>query len=291
MATVLKAQSEKSIRKVNVWSELSAGIYTLWYKNLYKFTHNSMEVVGTLFIPLTWMFLFGVCMTAVMQTVAGTGIRYQSYITPGVMLLTSLTAAVLGGSALLSERLNGTIKEYLVAPVPRFAVLLGAITSTLTKAIVQSLIVFLVGLLLDPTLLKQPLPTLAGLGIVSLFTLGFTGISIAFACKAKEMEGFHSIILLLNLPVLFISNALYPLSSMPATLRFLAYFNPTTYAVDAARHLFYNVPLEIGLWVDLPVLFAFAIAGICFAYYAFQNSVGNSEPASPVSLQPQIKKV
>ena len=276
MATVLKGQTNEvwvNLRSGNAWRGMATGVTTLWFKHLYKFTHSGMEMVGTLFIPLTWMFLFGVCMNAVMAQFNGVGIGYQAYITPGVMLLTSLTAAVFGGSALLSERLNGVINEYLVAPVPRLAILLGTIASSVTKAILQTLVVFGVGCLLDAALVKQPLPVVAGLGVIALFTIGFVGIAAAFAARAKEMEGFHSIILLLNLPLLFVSNALYPLSNLPDTLRVLAYCNPTTYAVDAARHLFYGVPTEIGLWIDVPLLVAFAVGGIWFAYYSFIQSL------------------
>ena len=137
----------------------------------------------------------------------------------------------------------------------------------------QSAVVFGLGLLLDAALVKQPLAVLAGLGIVALFTLGFVGIAAAFAARAKEMEGYHSIIMVLTLPILLMSNALYPLDKMPATLRVMAYFNPTTYAVDAARHLFYGVPAEIGLWLDAPLLLIFMVAGLWFAYYSFKQSL------------------
>jgi ABC-2 type transport system permease protein len=274
MATVLKksAQVSRELPTSSILYKIKAilaGVFTLWFKHIYKFTHSSMEIVGTLGIPLLWMFLFGVCMDATLHQITGTGIGYKAYITPGVMFLTALTAAVMSGSTLLTERLNGVVKEYLVAPVPRIAVLFGTISSGLTKTVLQALIVLGLGALLDNALILEVGSLLAGLAIVVVYSLGFVGIAAAFACKAQEMEGYHSIIMLINLPVFFASNALYPLSKLPAALRMLAYLNPTTYAVDASRHLFYGVPTEIGLWLDISVLLIFALASLGYAYYTF----------------------
>lgn len=274
MATTYNKTSLAS-KKTTSWSGLLAGTYTLWFKQMLKFVSSGMEVTGTLFIPLIWMFLFGVCMNTVLQGVQ-TGdsgsIGYTAYITPGVMLLVSLTAAVLGGSVLLSDRVNGLIKEYLVAPVPRLSILLGTILGSFTKAMLQGIVVLVLGVLLDSYLVFNIGTLVAGLAVIAIYTLGFIGIAMAFACKAKETEGYHSLILILNVPVLFMSNALYPLDKMPDFLRFMSYFNPTTYAVDAARYFFYNVTPEIGLAIDIPLLLAFMVAGIWYGYRLFKIS-------------------
>lgn len=274
MATTY-SKASLSGRKRTEWSGLLTGTYTLWFKQMLKFTSSCMEIMGTLFIPLIWMFLFGVCMNTVLQGVQtgdGGSIGYTAYITPGVMLLVSLTAAVLGGSALLSERVNGVIKEYLVAPIPRLSILLGTIFGSFTKAMLQGIVVLVLGVLLDSYLVFNFGTLVAGLAIIAVYTLGFIGIAAAFACKAKETEGYHSLILILNLPVLFMSNALYPLDKMPDFLRFMSYFNPTTYAVDAARYFFYNVKPEIGLAIDVPLLLAFMVVGIWYGYRVFKQA-------------------
>lgn len=250
-------------------ASLGTGIYTLWLKHMRKFFSSSMEIVGTLFTPAMWMLLFGVCMESMVQSAGDPS--YQLFITPGVMLLTGLAAAVLGGATLMIERLNGVIKEYLVAPVPRLSILLGTLASGLTKAMLQCLVVIWLGFFLDASLRFNPAALLAGLGLVAMYSLGFVGIAAAVACKARNIESYHSLILLLNLPVFFLSNALYPLDKMPGIFHTVALLNPTTYAVDATRYLMYGLPTEIGLWIDLPVLVAFMVFGVWFGYRNFQQ--------------------
>ncbi len=270
MATVLKNRAIAAPKEPGEWNGLLAGIYTLWLKHMRKFRSSPVEVLFTLATPVLWILFFGICMTG-MVVPTQTGLGYQAFITPGVMLLTGLTASILGGTTLLLERVNGTLKEYLVAPIPRLAVLLGSMTSGLTKAVLQAIAVLVAGAVLDSTLQFRILPFLAALTIVGVYSLGFVGLASAFASQAKSMESYHSLIMVMNLPVLFISNALYPLEKMPVTIRGLAMLNPTTYGVDACRILLYGSKPEIGLGIDLVVLAAFMVLGIYIGYRSFSS--------------------
>jgi ABC-2 type transport system permease protein len=63
---------------------------------------------------------------------------------------------------------------------------------------------------------------------------------------------------LLNLPLLFASNALFPTSLMPDWLQPLTKINPITYATDATRQLIlYSINVQ-QLLVDFAFLGVFA---------------------------------
>ncbi|HEX2910233.1 MAG TPA: ABC transporter permease [Chloroflexia bacterium] len=279
MATTLDKRLEQAAPRAvpSKGRRMASGVYTLWLKHMKKFRRSVMEIGGTLFMPILWMLLFGLSMKGVVKDNPNLSLstNYVAYMTPGILLLTSLTAAVLGGSTLLIERTSGVIKEYLIAPVPRLAVLLGTMASSLTKALLQSLLILVLGLLLGSGLHLNPLALLGGLVLVLVYSLGFVGIAAAAASTARGMESYHTLITILNLPVLFLSNALYPLDKAPAFVAVLAYLNPTTYAVDALRNLFYGINTEIGMWIDVPVLLAFMVLGVWFGLRTFQKAVAN----------------
>jgi ABC-2 type transport system permease protein len=279
MATAIKTRQQQlaPVAKAGALNGMSTGIYTLWLKHMRKFVTSGMELGGTLATPILWMLLFGLSMSGMVKEnrTVNLGISYEAYITPGIMLLTGLTAAVLGGSTLLLERTNGVIKEYLVAPIPRIAVLLGTIASGLTKAVLQSIIVLVLGLFVGAALIFNPLTILLGLVVVTLYSLGFVGICAAAASKAKGMESYHALIAVLNLPVLFLSNALYPIDKVPFAIQVFCYLNPTTYAVDATRNLFYGGQTQIGLPIDFAVLIGFMVLSVWYGYRTFQKSVAN----------------
>ena len=151
---------------------------------------------------------------------------------PGIIALTALGGAVTGGFTWLLERVRGIVKEYLVAPIPRLSILLGNALSTVTKALLQVLVIFVVGALVGAQLSFNQLYWLAGLLLISGYTLGFAGLALAFASKTDSTGAYHTIIFLFNLPLLFLSNALYPLDTLPIWMQIGAFFNPTTYVVD-----------------------------------------------------------
>lgn len=246
--------------------------FTLWQKHMRKFVRSKMEIVATLFFPLVLMGLFGVAMRRVMgETLPG--LDYLSYITPGILALTALTASVLGGATLLQERLSAIIREYLVAPVPRSSILLAVVGSGFTKALLQSAVILGLGLLLGVRP-NAHLPGLA-LSLIAFFAFigGFVGIAAAVAARAPSMEAYHSLIMLLNVPILFMSNALYPLDAMPLWLRLIALANPTTYLIDAMRAGLFGQAAELSLPLDLFVLVAFAALTLSWAGRSFRRVI------------------
>jgi ABC-2 type transport system permease protein len=71
-----------------------------------------------------------------------------------------------------------------------------------------------------------------------------------------------AVINLLNLPLLFASNALFPTSLMPDWLQPLTKINPITYATDATRQL-------ILYSIDMPKLILdFAFLGVFAAVFS-----------------------
>jgi ABC-2 type transport system permease protein len=69
-----------------------------------KFWRHREEAVGTLLSPVLWVLLFGAGMGAIVSEGA-TGIKdYTQFVAPGIMSLTALTGAVVGGATLRDER-------------------------------------------------------------------------------------------------------------------------------------------------------------------------------------------
>ena len=63
----------------------------------------------------------------------------------------------------------------------------------------------------------------------------FSTLSLIIACIVKTRERFMGIGQVLTMPIFFASNAIYPLSLMPAWLSAVSHVNPLTYEVDALR--------------------------------------------------------
>jgi ABC-2 type transport system permease protein len=254
---------------------------TLWSKHIRKTLSNPEEMIGMLIQPVLWVVLFGVGMKSMMGPgmAGGNDASYIAFMAPGIVALSALGGAVAGGSTWLNERLRGIVKEYLAAPIPRLSILAGNAISTVTKALFQGVVIFIVGMLMGTRITGNPLGWLGGLILVSGFAMGFAGISIGFASMTDNVGAYHSMIMLLNLPLLFLSNALYPLSTMPTWMRIGSYINPTTYVIDGMRQMMMANDVisvmsdPIPLWICFAVVIFFAFLGMRMGLSAFKKSI------------------
>ncbi len=258
---------------------MSAAV-TLWSKHMTKLRVHPEEAVGLLIQPILWVVLFGLGMKGLLGAAfEGGGDAYITFMVAGIVALTALTGAISGGLVWLNERILGIAKEYLVAPIPRLSILTGNASSIVTKALFQAIIILVVGVLMGAQGNLDPLGWLGGIVIVALFAAGFAGIALTFASRANDPGSYHMVIFLINLPLLFLSSALYPLAAMPRWMEILARMNPTTYAVDGMRQTFLDSGAAaagaelIALWLCFVVVTAFAAFGLGLAYVTFKRSI------------------
>jgi ABC-2 type transport system permease protein len=149
------------------------------------------------------------------------------------------------------------------------------------------------------------------LPLTLLLAVGMTAIGVAIAANMKSMEGFPMIMNLFLLPLFFLSGAMFPLQELPGWMTFLTKINPLAYGVDMLRgialsgvtlssstNLTSKIPAsvlnsippqvkqEIGklvpqmprlqvqvypMWLDLTVVFGFAMVGIAIAIWQFNR--------------------
>ncbi len=178
-----------------------------------------------------------------------------------------------------TSALRGIVKEYLVAPIPRLSILMGNAMSTVTKSLMQAAVILFVGVLMGAGIKGNPLGWIGGFILTAAYGLGFTGIALAVASKTTSTGAYHMLIFLLNLPLLFLSNALYPLNELPTWMEIGTRFNPTSYVVDGLRQMvLVNGTAMSGsqvlpLWLCFVVVIGFAVAGMGLALRAFNQSV------------------
>ena len=250
---------------------------SIWHKHMRKFLGNGEELFGLMIQPVLWVVLFGVGMRSVTGSAAAdAGDSYIGFMLPGIVALSAMGGAIGGGMAWLDERVRGIVKEYLVAPIPRISILLGNVGSTVSKALVQAVVIFIVGVLMGAEVNADPVGWAAGFALLVGYAMGFAGLALAVASKTDDLMAYHAMIMLLNLPVLFLSNALYPMASLPGWMKVGAMANPTSYLVDGIRQTILAGTGELPLLLCLAVTTAFAGLGLLAAARAFATKTARS---------------
>ena len=254
---------------------------TLWRKHMTKLLAKGEEAFGTLFQPILWVVLFGTGMKSIMGSATPGGEDlYMTFMVPGIIALTAMSGYIEFGLTLIFERIQGIIKEYLVAPIPRMSILVGNAMSTVTKSLLQSLIILAIGVLMGAQFVGLDIVGwLGGLILIAGYGLGFAGIGLGVASRTNSPGGYHMIIFMLTLPLLFLSNALYPLQSLPTWMQIGAKVNPVSYVVDGLRQTLFDTSATLSageflpLWLCFAVVVVFAVLGMMFAYISFSKSI------------------
>jgi ABC-2 type transport system permease protein len=145
------------------------------------------------------------------------------------VLFTSLFSAI----SIVWDREFGFLREMLVAPVRRRAIVLGKCAGGATTAVIQGAVMLLlaglVGVHYSPTLL------LTLLGEMVLVALALTALGVLVASRMSQIESFQAVMQFLVMPMLFLSGAIFPPSGLPQWLAILTKLDPLAYAVDPMR--------------------------------------------------------
>ena len=121
-----------------------------------------------------------------------------------------------------------------MAPIARWQIAVGQILSSTAIAVLQGILVLVLGLFLGLRL--DPVHFLLMTGLMLLVGLTFSSLGLFLAALAKESTTFQVIITVVTMPLTFLSGAYIPTTVLPSVLRPVVYLNPLTYATSMFRY-------------------------------------------------------
>ncbi len=105
---------------------------------------------------------------------------------------------------------------------------------------------------------------------MAFVTALFSSIFIGLGFLTEQIESYFALVNLVNLPVLFSSNALFPTSLFPSWLQNIAAWNPVSLAVDVMRencfgseaYYPYTALQYLGLLAGITLVFLVVFAAV-----------------------------
>ncbi len=242
-------------------------IYIMWLRQMKRFTRSRARLIGSLAQPLLFLVTFGFGFSSVYSQ-AGNG-NFIDYLAPGIVVMTIVFGSVFSGIDVMWDKQFGFLKETLVAPVPRWALMAGRTLGAATVAVIQGALVLVVTFLLGfrPDSWWMLIPALVVMALVAII---FTAFGTAVGAKLSDMQGFQLIMNFIVMPLVFLSGALFPLTGLPPVMYAIVRANPLSYGVDALRHLLINGG-SFGLATDFAVLLFCTAALVAAGTYLFSK--------------------
>ena len=137
-------------------SELK-GIYALWYREFKVFLRERSRIISSIVNPILWLLIIGFGLgSAVSFSGIYSGIEYQTFIFPGILIQTALFSAIFFGVYIVWDKKIDFLKEVLVAPMRRTSIFVGKIIGGSTDTIIQLMILIVIGFVFMSSLFIIP---------------------------------------------------------------------------------------------------------------------------------------
>ncbi|MEM3404416.1 MAG: ABC transporter permease [Nitrososphaeria archaeon] len=263
------------------------GLWALTNRELKKWYKAPFILIMSLVQPFIWLALFGKAMNIsaifsggsfnipglnipkeildqlgkeIMRSTFGTS-DYFSFLAVGMLSFITLFTAMFSGMSIVWDRRLGFLNKVLGTPVARGVIPMSKVLNAVVRSLIQATIVLMIAILLGMDTSNITIFGLLGtFSALFLMVLGFSSLFVMLALRSTSWETQSAIMNLLNLPLLFASNAMFPAAFMPEWLQPIVKINPVSYATDISRQMLLGAPGMANLAFDFLYLGAFAIS-------------------------------
>ena len=233
-----------------------SGLGPLTVRELKKWVRNPVFLLTGLIQPFFWLALFGSVID--ISKFLGAGLppgvspslifggasNYITFILGGILVITSLFTAMFSGVNIIFDRRMGPMGRFLTSPIKRSSIVFSKILSAMVRILVQVVILIAAAFIIPNGLVLNHGFSLEAVFVlvttVVLVALIFSSVFSVIAVRLKDMNTIFGIVNLVNLPLLFMSYAMFPPDIMATWLADAAKYNPVSWAAESIRTVIIN---------------------------------------------------
>jgi len=226
------------------------GVWVIAYRDLLQFVGEPVRLISSFAMPIVFLIIFGAGFNNVIGPLAQ-GVDYIKFMYPGIIAMTTLNNSLMSGVSIVWDREFGFLREVLVAPLSRGSIVFGKVVGTAVISIGQSVVMLVlapfIGVDLTVLLVLKLVP------ILIIISVAISALGVLIASRMKSQQGFQIVVMVVMMPLTFLSGIFFPVNNVPAWLEVLSKVNPLTYGVDAVRQVFLAAQqLPAGLPANIP---------------------------------------
>ena len=231
------------------------GFWTLFYKELLRFWKVAFQTVAApVLTALLYLLIFGHVLDEHVQV---HGVRYISFLVPGLVMMQVLQNAFANSSSsLIQAKITGSIVFVLLPPIPYGAFFAAYVLASVVRGLMVGIGVLLATVWFAGLHMAAPLWVLA-FAVLSGAVLGALGmIAGLWSEKFDQLAAFQNFLIM---PLTMLSGVFYSIHSLPAVWQTVSHYNPVFYMIDGFRYGFFGVS-DVAPEVSLTVVVACFVA-------------------------------
>ena len=274
-AATVRAFARPGIRS-RLAREANATFAIAW-REVLRAIKSPSSIAFTVIFPVIFM---GVLGGSISQNLGGAlPYAYLPFMLIGMVANTLYQGTIVGVTNLVEERENDFTAELFVAPISRYAVLLGKIVGSGIASLIS-----LVGIVAMIFVMQIPMnfgDLLRVIALAPVLALAGGSLGVFFIGFVQDPKTAGAGVALLVFPQIFLSGALIPTAASTGVLGILAKLMPMTYSIDLARNIFYAGKPEAVFtvlnspWLDLAVTVGFFLVFTIVGTYLFVRADRN----------------
>ncbi len=258
-------------------SSIVTQIGVLTRRTVLQWLTNPHAVVLGLLQPVVILFLLtGIFSHLSLPAGFPHGVSYFDFVLPAVLVDNALQTSLVAGAGLIDELRNGIVPRLRSLPILPSSLLVARSLTSLIRGGFQALIMLTLAQVTHGTFSRVGLAGLTvalGLALLIGWSLGWVFLALsAWIRRAETMQNLGFMVLI---PLMFSSSAYIPVAALPTVLSVVARINPLTYAINATRDLFLQIPGGNG--AILPAILinlVIGAAGAVTAVRVFRRPLG-----------------
>ena len=226
------------------------GFSTLFYKEILRFWKVSFQtILAPVLTALLYLLIFSYVLEEHVQVYPG--VRYTSFLIPGLAMMSLLQNAFANSSSsLIQSKITGNIVFILLPPLSHLEFFGAYVLASAVRGVVVGLGVFVITAMFVPVPVQNLLWVVAFalLGSAILGTLGI--IAGIWADKFDQLAAFQNFVII---PLTFLSGVFYSIHSLPPFWQQVSHFNPFFYMIDGFRYGFFGVS-DVSPYLSLAIV-------------------------------------
>jgi ABC-2 type transport system permease protein/oleandomycin transport system permease protein len=200
------------------------------------------------------------------------GGRYVDYVVPAVFLEAVMIGGITTAVGLAQDLHSGIIDRFRSLPMARSAVLAGRTLADVSRSLVSLAIMIGLGLLVGFRFHSDAGSIVAGLALIVAFGYAFSWVYATIGLATKDPETAQVAGILPFFILMFASNAVVPVATMPGWLQGFARNQPLSVTVSAVRALLEGGPAAHWVWQSLAWSAGIVIVFFALALRLYRNA-------------------
>jgi ABC transporter DrrB family efflux protein len=238
-------------------------------RNLLRIVRTpQMLLIGAL-QPAMLLVLFRYVLGGAIRVPGG---RYVDYVVPAVFLEAVLIGGITTSVGLAQDLHSGIIDRFRSLPMARSAVLSGRTLADISRSLVSLAIMIGLGLLVGFRFHNDPGSIIAGIALILAFGYAFSWVYAVIGLATRDPETAQVAGILPFFILMFASNAVVPVATMPDWLQGFARNQPLSVTVSAVRVLLEGGPAGHWVWQSLAWSACIAIMFFALALRLYRNA-------------------